>query len=41
MQGEMKMKKYLINTSGCQANELDSEKIAWVLDTMGYEATQD
>ncbi len=35
------MKKYLINTSGCQANELDSEKISWVLDTMGYESTQD
>ncbi|MCR3955767.1 MAG: tRNA (N6-isopentenyl adenosine(37)-C2)-methylthiotransferase MiaB [Gudongella sp.] len=35
------MKKYLINTSGCQANELDSEKISWVLDTMSYESTQD
>lgn len=35
------MKKYLINTSGCQANELDSEKISWVLDTMGYEPTND
>src|SRR5690554_5684648 len=35
------MKKYLINTSGCQANELDSEKISWVLDSMGYEATKD
>ncbi|MGM0395560.1 MAG: tRNA (N6-isopentenyl adenosine(37)-C2)-methylthiotransferase MiaB [Bacillota bacterium] len=35
------MKKYLINTSGCQANELDSEKISWVLDTMGYEPTED
>jgi|SRR5690554_637136 tRNA-2-methylthio-N6-dimethylallyladenosine synthase len=37
----MIMKKYLINTSGCQANELDSEKISWVLDTMGYEPTND
>ncbi len=35
------MKKYLINTSGCQANELDSDKISWVLDTMGYEPTDD
>ncbi|WP_422486703.1 tRNA (N6-isopentenyl adenosine(37)-C2)-methylthiotransferase MiaB [Gudongella sp. DL1XJH-153] len=35
------MKKYLINTSGCQANELDSEKISWVLDTIGYEPTED
>lgn len=33
------MKKYLINTFGCQANELDSEKISWVLDTIGYKPT--
>lgn len=35
------MKKYLINTSGCQANELDSEKIAWILDNMGYTPVND
>lgn len=33
------MKKYLIQTYGCQMNEHDSEKISWTLDTMGYEIT--
>ena len=33
------MKKYTINTYGCQANEHDSEKISWVLENMGYEWT--
>ena len=33
------MKKYTINTYGCQANEHDSEKITWVLENMGYEWT--
>ncbi len=33
------MKKYLISTFGCQMNEHDSEKIAWILDGMGYELT--
>ncbi len=31
------MKKYFIQTYGCQMNEHDSEKIAWTLDSMGYE----
>lgn len=35
------MKKFLINTSGCQMNEHDSEKIAWVLQDMGYTQTLD
>ena len=34
------MKKYLIETYGCQMNEYDSEKIAWTLDKMGYKATE-
>ena len=33
------MKKYTINTYGCQANEHDSEKISWVLENMGYKWT--
>ena len=33
------MKKYTINTYGCQANEHDSEKISWILENMGYEWT--
>ncbi len=33
------MKKYMIQTYGCQMNEHDSEKIAWILDGMGYEIT--
>lgn len=35
------MKKYFIQTYGCQMNEHDSEKIAWTLDGMGYEITDD
>lgn len=34
------MKKYLIQTYGCQMNDHDSEKIAWILDGMGYEVTE-
>ncbi|WFA09728.1 tRNA (N6-isopentenyl adenosine(37)-C2)-methylthiotransferase MiaB [Tissierella sp. Yu-01] len=33
------MKKYMIQTYGCQMNEHDSEKISWILDGMGYELT--
>ncbi len=33
------MKKYMIQTYGCQMNEHDSEKIAWMLNGMGYEIT--
>lgn len=33
------MKKYLIQTYGCQMNEHDSEKIAWILDSMDYKLT--
>ena len=29
-------KSYFIRTYGCQMNEHDSEKIAWILETMGY-----
>ena len=35
------IKKYTINTYGCQANEHDSEKISWILKNMGYEWTDD
>ena len=35
------MKRFLINTSGCQMNEHDSEKIAWILEGMGYSSTLD
>lgn len=35
------MKKFLINTFGCQMNEHDSEKIAWILEGMGYSPTLD
>ncbi|WP_279230301.1 tRNA (N6-isopentenyl adenosine(37)-C2)-methylthiotransferase MiaB [Thermohalobacter berrensis] len=31
--------KYLISTWGCQMNEHDSEKMAGMLETMGYEST--
>lgn len=33
------MKKYMIQTYGCQMNEHDSEKIAWMLNGMGYQIT--
>lgn len=33
------MKKYMIQTYGCQMNEHDSEKISWILDGMGYDLT--
>ena len=33
------MKKYLISTFGCQMNEHDSEKIAWILEGMGHAST--
>lgn len=35
------MKKYIIETYGCQMNEHDSEKIAWILDEIGYIETDD
>ncbi|MCF6464966.1 tRNA (N6-isopentenyl adenosine(37)-C2)-methylthiotransferase MiaB [Clostridium sp. Cult2] len=35
----MKNKKYTIETHGCQMNEHDSEKISWILESMGYEWT--
>lgn len=34
-----KMKKYIIQTYGCQMNEHDSEKISWILEGMGYRST--
>lgn len=33
--------KYLIVTYGCQMNEHDSEQIAFILEDMGYERTED
>ena len=35
------MKKYQISTYGCQMNEHDSEKISWILESMGYTPTED
>ena len=35
------IKKYTMNTYGCQANEHDSEKISWILENMGYEWVDD
>ncbi len=35
------MMKYHIITYGCQMNEHDSEKIAGMLESMGYQETQD
>ncbi len=34
-------RKYLLNTYGCQMNEHDSERIAGLLESEGYEATSD
>lgn len=34
-----KNKKYLTQTFGCQMNEHDSEKIAWILENMNYTST--
>ena len=34
-------KKYLIHTFGCQMNSADSERMAGVLETMGYSSTDD
>jgi tRNA-2-methylthio-N6-dimethylallyladenosine synthase len=34
-------KKYLLKTYGCQGNLADSEKIAGILEMMGYEETND
>lgn len=34
-------KKYMVVTYGCQMNEHDSEKISWILEEMGYVATDD
>ncbi len=33
-------KKYMIETYGCQMNEHDSEKIAFILENIGYEKTE-
>lgn len=33
--------KYMIHTMGCKLNENDSEKIAGMLEEMGYEETFD
>ena len=33
--------KYKIITHGCQMNEHDSERMAYLLETMGYQATED
>ncbi len=33
------MKKYIIQTYGCQMNEHDSEKISWILENMNYVLT--
>lgn len=30
------IKKYMVQTYGCQMNEHDSEKISWILEEMGY-----
>jgi len=35
------LKKYLINTFGCQMNAHDSEKLAGIIEQMGYTATDD
>lgn len=32
-------KKYMVQTYGCQMNEHDSEKISWILESMGYSLT--
>lgn len=34
-----KSKKYIIKTYGCQMNELDSERISYMLSNLGYEET--
>ncbi len=41
MIGRGKGQKYFIQTYGCQANERDSESLAGILESMGYECTQD
>jgi tRNA-2-methylthio-N6-dimethylallyladenosine synthase len=35
------MKRFFINTFGCQMNEHDSEKIAWIMEGIGYYHTLD
>lgn len=37
--GLVKNKKYLIKTYGCQGNEADSEKIAGILESLGFSET--
>lgn len=34
------MKKYIIQTFGCQLNENDSEKLCGMLEQMGYQETK-
>ena len=41
MVGIGKGQKYFIQTYGCQANERDSETLAGILESMGYESTED
>ena len=36
-----KAPKYFINTMGCKLNEADSEKIAGMLETMGFIKSED
>lgn len=39
--GETGVKRYLIETWGCQMNQHDTEKMAGILDGLGYSATED
>ncbi|CAI7892792.1 unnamed protein product, partial [Closterium sp. NIES-54] len=39
--GDRKGKKFHVHTFGCQMNMADSERMAGVLEAMGYEATED
>lgn len=32
-------KKYLIKTYGCQMNEHDSERMSYILESLGYQST--
>lgn len=41
MKNIKRIKKYTIVTFGCQMNEHDSERIAAILEKMGYEKTEE
>ena len=41
MSGENGVRRYLIETWGCQMNQHDSEKMAGILGGLGYQATRD